>query len=107
MRGWKTKEDDNPKGIYSLTKAAGEFMEKNKDKPFFVYLPHYAIHVGHQTLPATLAKFKAKLPGKQHNDPLYAGTTYDLDDGVGILMKKIADLGLDNNTLVIFTSKFG
>jgi len=43
----------------------------------------------------------------QHDDPVYAGTTYDLDDGVGILMKRIAGLGLDKNTLVILTSDNG
>lgn len=48
MHGWSGRESDNPKGIYSLTRAAGEFMEKNRDKPFFVYLSHYAIHTGHQ-----------------------------------------------------------
>ncbi len=105
--GWKKNEPGNPKGIYSLTKAAGEFMEKNKDRPFFVYLPHYAIHVGHQSLPATLAKFKAKERGRQHGDPAYAACLTDLDDGVGIIMKKIADLGLADNTLVIFTSDNG
>ena len=45
--GWKdgqAGEAENPKGIYSLTEAACDFMEKNKDRPFFVYLPHYAIH---------------------------------------------------------------
>lgn len=107
MRHWKTKEDANPKGIYSLTKAAGEFMEKNKDRPFFLYLPHYAIHVGHQSLPATVAKFKAKAKGKQHNDPGYAACLYDLDDGVGLLLKKLAELGLEENTLVVFTSDNG
>ena len=105
--GWKKNEPGNPKGIYSLTKAAGEFMEANKERPFFVYLPHYAIHVGHQSLPATMAKFKAKQHGKQHDDPAYAACLADLDDGVGILTKRIADLGLAENTLVIFTSDNG
>ncbi len=105
--GWKPNEAENPKGIYSLTKAAGEFMEKNKDRPFFVYLPHYAIHTGLQSLPATLAKFKAKPAGKQHSDPVYAGCLYDMDAGVGMLMKKLADLGLEDNTLVVFTSDNG
>lgn len=105
--GWSGKQPDNPKGIYSLTTAACEFMEKNKAHPFFVYLPHYAIHSGHQARASTLAKFKAKKPGAQHNDPLYAACTYDLDDGVGILLKKIKDLGLEENTLVVFTSDNG
>ncbi|MEO6246919.1 MAG: sulfatase-like hydrolase/transferase, partial [Opitutaceae bacterium] len=75
--------------------------------PFFVYLPHYAIHAGHQALPATLARFKAKPPGAQHRDPLYAACLADLDNGVGLLMQKIADLGLEKNTLVVFTSDNG
>jgi len=105
--GWSLKEPDNPKGIYSLTKAACEFMEKNKDRPFFVYLPHYAIHSSLQARASTLEKFKAKQPGQQHNNALYAACTYDLDDGVGILLRKLADLGLEKNTLVVFTSDNG
>jgi arylsulfatase A-like enzyme len=105
--GWGKQEVDNPKGIYSLTQAACEFMEKNRDRPFFVYLPHYAIHTALQARAATLEKFKAKKPGAQHHDPLYAACTYDLDDGIGILLKKLADLGLEENTLVVFTSDNG
>ena len=51
-----------------------------------------AFATGFQARAATLAKFKAKAPGAQHHDPLYAACTYDLDDGVGILLKKIKDL---------------
>jgi len=105
--GWNMNKPDNPKGIYSLTQAAGEFMEKNKDRPFFLYLPHYAIHSGLQARASTLEKFKAKKPGAQHDNALYAACTYDLDDGIGILMKKLADLGLEENTLVVFTSDNG
>ncbi len=105
--GWGGNQPDNPKGIYSLTKAACEFIEKNKDRPFLVYLPHYAIHSGLQSRATTLAHFKEKTPGKQHNDPLYAACTYDLDDGVGLVMKKLKDLGLEENTLVVFTSDNG
>ncbi|QTN32089.1 sulfatase [Akkermansiaceae bacterium] len=109
--GWKGdrvgKTTPNPKGIYSLTKAAGEFMEKNKDKPFLVYLSHYAIHTGLQAREETLARFKAKTPGNQHRDPLYAACTFDLDDGVGLLMEKLKELGLEENTIVVFTSDNG
>ena len=107
--GWKKNEPGNPKGIFSLTKAAGDFMERNRneDRPFFVYLAYYAIHVGHQSLPATLARFKSKEKGKLHDDPGYAACLSDLDEGVGLIMKKIADLGLADNTLVIFTSDNG
>ena len=105
--GADSKDKENPKGIYSLTRAACEFIEVNKERPFFVYLPHYAIHAGLAGRPSTLDKFKSKQPGEQHKHPMYAACTYDLDDGVGRLMKKLADLGLDQNTLVVFTSDNG
>jgi arylsulfatase A-like enzyme len=107
LGGWSGQEKGNPKGIYSLTRAAGEFMEKNKDRPFLVYLPHYAIHTGLQAHEKTLAHFEGKPKGKQHSNALYAACTYDLDDGVGLLLNKIKDLGLEENTLVIFTSDNG
>ena len=105
--GWEHKEPENPKGIYSLTTAAGAFMERNKDKPFFLYLPHYAIHSSLQARESSLAKFKAKKPGKQHRGAMYAACTYDFDDGVGILLEKLKSLGLEENTMVVFTSDNG
>jgi arylsulfatase A-like enzyme len=97
----------DPKGIFTLTTAACEFLEKNRDRPFFAYVSHHAIHTGLQARQATLEKFKAKKPGSQHDDPLYAACTYDLDDGVGILLARLAELGLEKNTLVVFTSDNG
>jgi len=105
--GWSKNEPGNPKAIYSLTQAACKFMEKNKNRPFLVYLSHYAIHTKLEARQSTLARFQAKAPGQQHHDALYAACTYDLDDGVGILLKKIKELGLEENTLVVFTSDNG
>lgn len=105
--GWTGKDPADPKGIFSVTRAAGEFMERNKDHPFFLYLPYYAIHGPLQARAATLEKFRAKKPGEQHRRPLYAACTYDLDEGIGLLLKKMTDLGLDKNTLLIFTSDNG
>lgn len=98
---------ENPKGIYSLTSAACEFMESNQERPFFVYLPHYAIHAGLSSRSSSLAKFKGKEINEKHASPLYMANTYDLDDGVGIIMQKLKELGLGENTLVVFTSDNG
>lgn len=102
---------DDPKSIFTITKTACAFIERNKDKPFFAYVAHHAIHSSQEARPATLAKFKAKPAGKEHGDDkhsdMYAACTYDLDESVGILLKKIDDLGLADNTLVIFTSDNG
>lgn len=98
---------DDPKQIFSITREACEFMEASKDRPFFAFVSHHAIHTPLQARPETLARFKAKKPGAQHNDALYAACTYDFDESVGILLKKLADLGLEDNTLVVFTSDNG
>ncbi len=100
-------DPEDPKGIYSLTKAAIGFIEQNKDKPFFAYVAHHAIHTALEARPSSLAKFKAKQPGVQHKAALYAACLYDLDDGVGQLLAKLKELGLDKNTLFIFTSDNG
>jgi arylsulfatase A-like enzyme len=100
-------QPENPKGVFSLTEGAGAFMEKNRDRPFFLYLAHYAIHSALQARPATLAKFKAKPPGAQHSHALYAACLADLDTSVGQLLQKLAALGLEKNTLVVFTSDNG
>ncbi|QOV92218.1 sulfatase [Humisphaera borealis] len=101
------KNTDDPKGVFTLTKLAGEFMEKNRDKPFFCYVPHHGIHSPLEARAATLERFQKKAAGKQHSNPLYAACLYDFDDAVGQLLKKIADLGLEQNTLVVFTSDNG
>jgi arylsulfatase A-like enzyme len=82
-------------------------MEKNRDRPFFVYLPHYAIHTALEAKPETLEKFKRKKPGVQHSNALYAACLNDLDTGIGILLAKLAELGLERDTLVVFTSDNG
>lgn len=105
--GWGDSEPDNPKRIFSLTDAACDFMEQNRERPFFVYLSHYAIHTSLQARPETLKKFKAKTPSAQHNSALYAACLYDLDAGVGRLLQKLNELQLDDNTLVVFTSDNG
>ncbi len=103
----KRDEPTDPKGAYSLTKAACEFIEANKDKPFFVYLPHHAIHSALEARPESFKKFQAKNAGTQHKNALYAACLYDLDDAVGVLLRKLDELKLADNTLVVFTSDNG
>jgi arylsulfatase A-like enzyme len=100
-------QPDDPKGIYSLTRAAISFIENNRNRPFFAFVSHHAIHTALEARPLSLAKFKAKRPGQQHQNPLYAACLYDLDDGVGMLLEKLEQLGLTRNTLVVFTSDNG
>jgi arylsulfatase A-like enzyme len=100
-------ENDDPKGVYSLTEAAGDFMEENRHRPFFAFVSHHAIHTRLEARPETLKKFEEKAVGKIDADPLYAACTYDFDDSIGLLLRRIKDLGLEQNTLVVFTSDNG
>lgn len=96
---------DDPKGIFSLTRAALDFMEQKKDQPFFVYLSHHAIHTAQEARPASIAKFRAK--GLDPTLALYAACTYDLDESIGALVRYLRQTGLDKNTLLVFTSDNG
>lgn len=104
---WGKQVEGNPKAIFSITSAACEFIEANKDRPFFAYLPHYAIHSPLQSRDDVLKKFKQKSAGKLHANAQSAACLAELDEGIGQLMKKLAELGLEENTLVVFTSDNG
>ncbi|MCX6327228.1 MAG: sulfatase [Bacteroidia bacterium] len=101
------KRDDptDPKGIFSLTDAAIRFMSSNKDKPTLTYLAHHAIHSSLESRPASLRKFLDK--GIDKKLALYAACIYDLDESIGKMMEFLKISGLDQNTLVIFTSDNG
>jgi arylsulfatase A-like enzyme len=105
--GLNTKDPQDPKGMFSIAAAACEFLEANRDRPFFAYLPHYAIHSTVESRPETLARFKEKTPGKLHADPGVAACLADLDESIGLVLKKLTALGLDEKTLVVFTSDNG
>ena len=105
--GNQTGPPTDPKGAFTLTRKACEFIEANRARPFFCYLAHHAIHSPLQASEESLAKFKAKTPGIQHKNALYAACTYDLDASVGVLRQKLEELKLDQSTLLVFTSDNG
>jgi len=105
--GGQKGSNDDPKGVFALTDRACAFMERNKDRPFFCYLAHHGIHTPLQARPASLAKSRAKRPGAQHANPLYAACLFDLDEALGRLLARLRELGLERDTLVVFTSDNG
>jgi arylsulfatase A len=91
-----------------LTSEAIKFIEQNKDRPFFIYLPHYAVHSPIMAKPEVIAKYKSKVdPKAPHKKPEYAGLIESVDDSVGRLLAKLDELKLSDNTIVIFTSDNG
>ena len=105
--GNKAGPPDDPKGVFTLTRKALEFIEANKDGPFFCYLAHHAIHSPLQGRPETLAMLKEKHPDLSKGDLMYAACTYDFDASVGMLLEGLKTLGVEENTLLAFTSDNG
>ena len=100
-----------PEGSYLtdlLTDAAVNFIQKSSKEPFFLYLPHYTVHIPLQAKEEVIEKYPAdpKFTGKQ-NSSVYAAMLESLDDGIGRIMAKLDELKLKDNTLVIFTSDNG
>ncbi len=125
---WRNEEkvelpDNDPKtqqGVYShdlIMSEALKFIQDHKDKPFFVYLTATIPHAELAVPEKDLAEFKGKYPEKpfpgNHYGPqptpraAYAAMVSKLDAGVGRVMDALRELGLDKNTLVMFSSDNG
>ncbi|HEX4414918.1 MAG TPA: sulfatase [Lacipirellulaceae bacterium] len=108
---FKTKpETDYPKGEYLadfLTDHAVDFIERHKDQPFFLYLPHFGVHAPHQAKKDLIAHFKAKQPVGNQKNPTYAAMIASVDESVGRIVDTLDKLGLTDHTLVIFSSDNG
>ncbi|XAM01616.1 sulfatase [Phycisphaeraceae bacterium D3-23] len=102
--------DDGPEGEYltdRLTDEAIAFMRDNAHGPFFLYLPYYTVHTPLQPREDLLAEAQSREPGELHSHPRYAAMVGALDENVGRLLHALEQLGLDDNTLVVFTSDNG
>ena len=101
--------EDAPDGEYLTDRLAAEAEKSlgaHTGKPFFLYLPHYAPHIPMKAKADLVAKYKPGPPGQQGN-PIYAAMVESLDDAVGRVLKKLDDLKLTDNTVVIFISDNG
>ncbi len=95
-----------PKGYLTdyYTDEAVKVIEANRNRPFFLYLAHWAIHT---PLQATREDYDAYPDIESHTERTYAGMIRSLDRSVGRVMEALRENGLDENTLVIFTSDNG
>ena len=102
---------DGPKGEFlsdRLTDETLKFIERNQARPFFIYLPHYAVHTPLMGKPEVIAKYRRKAdPRNPQHNPTYAALVESVDDSIGRLLKKLADLKLSGRTVIIFMSDNG
>ena len=87
-----------------FTAQAIEVIEANRDRPFFLYLAHWAAHT---PLQASREDYEALSHIENHRERVYAAMIRALDRGVGQVLEALKANGLENNTLVLFTSDNG
>lgn len=116
--------------VERMNLEAADFISKNHKKPFFLYLSHYAVHTMVHGQPEVVDHFRNKpgsgksnpSPGNPENDPYkkwpadyfasgnnphLAAQLKVIDDGLGLILDKLAELGILENTIIIFTSDNG
>ena len=84
-------------------RAATDFIERNQDQPFFAFVSFNAVHTPMDALEADLAQF----PDLTGNRKKVAAMTLALDRACGVILDKLEELGLDDNTIVVFTNDNG
>ena len=103
--------DEQPGEFLSdrLTRDAVKFIEANRQRPFFLYFPHYGVHTPIAGKPEVIEKYRKKLAAGNYvqTNPVYAALVESIDDSVGAVMQKLAELKLDGNTVIILTGDNG
>jgi arylsulfatase A-like enzyme len=106
---WMPGLEIAPDGEYltdRLTNEALRFIESNRMRRFFLYLPHFAVHTPIDIRPEPSFERALPPPGNQRNIR-YAAMLAALDKSVGQIVHKIESLGIARNTLLVFTSDNG
>lgn len=79
------------------------WIEEHKDRPWFLYLPFNAVHAPHEATEKYLKRF----PQLKNKDRNFAAMLSAMDDAVGVVLAKLQQLGLEENTLIFFISDNG
>jgi len=101
---------DGPKGEYlpdRLSKEAADYINAEHDKPFFLFLSHYAVHTPMKAPQATINKHTNRKGNKYQNNPIYAAMIEHSDNSVQNVLNALEEKGIADNTWVILTSDNG
>jgi len=104
-----TNLPNDPKRCFSMTRSGIAWMNQQvaEGRPFYLQVSHYAPHLNSQARRATKNRISGLREGKRHQDLEFAAMLSDLDAAVGMLLKRVEELGISDNTYVIFTSDNG
>jgi arylsulfatase A-like enzyme len=104
-------KDERPGEFLSdrLTRDAISFIEANRERPFFVYFPHYAVHTPLAGKPEVIAKYQKKLAAGTYTqtNAIYAALVESIDDSVGAIVRRLEELKLDKDTIIVLTGDNG
>ncbi len=106
---WQVPPTKTPKRLAEyLADKSIEFIETHRERPFFLEICHFAVHIPLDTTAELQKKYEAKPKVAGYScHPLYAGLLEELDTSVGRVVEALDRLGLAENTLVVFTSDNG
>jgi len=90
-----------------LGAEAAALVREAADKPFFMYLSFYAVHMPIEGRSDLVKKYQAATPGKRHHNPPYAGMVEAVDQAVGRVRAALEKAGVAERTLIVFTSDNG
>ncbi|WP_149304669.1 sulfatase [Pareuzebyella sediminis] len=107
-----------------LAKETANFIKQQKDSTFFAFLSFYAVHGPIQTSEPKWQKYRDKAEAQGiaergyemervlpirivQDNPIYGGLVEAMDEAVGLVLKALSDAGLEENTIVVFTSDNG
>ena len=103
--------EQGPAGEYITDRVGTEadrFIRAHASRPFFLYIPHFAVHTPIQAKPHLLKKHQARLhDGLRHTNAAYAAMIDSMDQTVGRLRKTLDELKIAGRTIIIFTSDNG
>jgi arylsulfatase A-like enzyme len=105
----RKQDPKDPKGVYTLTAEAIDFISRHREQPFLVTLSHYAPHSPLRAEAGAAERYEAIIAEKKprQTNAVYAGMVEALDKSVGRLLDWLEKNQLAENTFVIFTSDNG
>lgn len=101
-QAWQEAEND-AHNVDTITSLSLDFIERNQDNPFFLFVSHNTIHDPLREKAKTIRKYELLETSKEpENHPTIAAMIERLDNSCGEVIDKINELGLDENTIIIF-----
>lgn len=109
---WKIATiSDGPAGEYLTDRMGAEaanYIRAQGEQPFFLYLPHFAVHTPIQAPKALVEKYqKLVKPGMRHTNPVYAAMVESMDTAIGRVIGALEEKKLLDRTIIVFTSDNG